>query len=82
MTYVTGARYTVTNNLGPAGPNHAFGYDPNVNPSSIAEFVGAAFRSLHSSVQGFIRFAITNSYYIIYFAAFVLVVSSVRIVRR
>ncbi|XP_026681906.1 chorion peroxidase-like [Diaphorina citri] len=35
-------------NLTPATSGFASGYDPKVNPSSLADFAGAAFRTLHS----------------------------------
>lgn len=40
----------------PTRQNYAKGYNEAINPSTISEFIGAAFRSYHSTIQGFIRF--------------------------
>ena len=52
----SGSRYVEVTNLVPSRINYASGYSETINPSTISEFAGAAFRSYHSTVQGFIRF--------------------------
>ncbi|XKL67089.1 hypothetical protein PGB90_010509 [Kerria lacca] len=54
LPILLGSKFMENSNLTPTRINYAIGYNENVNPSTISEFVGAAFRSYHSTVQGFI----------------------------
>lgn len=54
LPILLGAKYMESVQLLPTRQNYAKGYNEAINPSTISEFIGAAFRSYHSTIQGFI----------------------------
>ncbi|XP_065216413.1 peroxidase-like isoform X2 [Planococcus citri] len=62
LPVLLGPSYVRNNNLVPlrTGSGYANGYNPNMNPSSLSEFVAAAFRSYHSTIQGSISLVSEN----------------------
>ncbi|XP_065216127.1 peroxidase-like [Planococcus citri] len=52
LPVLLGSTYVEKNNLAPQKSGYAKGYNSSINPSSISEFVAAAFRSLHSTIVG------------------------------
>lgn len=55
-----GRNFAKLKNLLPLRDGYSNGYDINVNPSTISEFAGAAFRSLHSTIQNMISLVNDN----------------------
>ncbi|XP_065216936.1 peroxidase-like isoform X1 [Planococcus citri] len=47
-----GPKYVESHHLAPLKSGYAKGYNSSINPSSLSEFVSAAFRSFHSSIVG------------------------------
>lgn len=52
---IIGKDYAKANKLLPLEKGYNMDYNEFLNPTTIASFTGAAFRSLHSEIQGYIE---------------------------
>uniref|UniRef100_A0A8D8SWS8 Chorion peroxidase n=1 Tax=Cacopsylla melanoneura TaxID=428564 RepID=A0A8D8SWS8_9HEMI len=57
LPILIGSDFARTSGLSPTNSGYFVGYNPDVNPSTLADFAGAAFRGLHSLIPGVIRLA-------------------------
>ncbi|KAL1452727.1 hypothetical protein WDU94_006931 [Cyamophila willieti] len=57
LPILIGADFARTSGLTPTKNGYFQGYDADVNPSTLADFSGAAFRGLHSLIPGIVRLA-------------------------